>query len=77
MAVRIRFRVTERADLFYSETAKRITFAALDDTAIAPDDRLCLGAPSLSFTAVCDNPVALALLELGGEFYFDITLVEG
>ncbi len=75
MALRIKFRVTERADLYYSPTAKRVTFTAVEDVGIPADDRISQGAPGITFSAICDNPIALDLLAIGGEFYFDIAPV--
>ena len=43
------------------------------DADTPPDDRFCLGAPTCTFTAICDNPVALEALQLGGLYWFDIT----
>ncbi len=75
MALRIKFRVTERADQYFSPTSKRLTFSAVLDESIPADDRVCEGTPNIVFSAVCDNPIALEALELGGEFYFDIAAV--
>jgi hypothetical protein len=72
MTLRIRFRITERADLLFSPAAKRLTFAAAMDDEIPEADRLALGTPSISFTAICDNPAALDLLDLGADLYFDV-----
>jgi hypothetical protein len=74
--VRIKFRLAEQADLYYSPTAKRLTFTALADAGIPADDRICVGSPGITVTTICDNPVALATFELGSEYWFDITPVE-
>ncbi len=76
MALRIKFRVTERADLYYSPTAKRVTFSAVADGDIPVGDRVSEGgAPSITFSALCDTAAALEQFTIGSEFYFDVTAV--
>lgn len=74
MAFRIKFKITESTDYFFSPATKRIVLTPVADPDTPLKDRFAsasVGAASL--TVFCDNPAALSALTLGREFYFDIT----
>jgi hypothetical protein len=77
MAIRIRFRITERTDLYFSPTAKRLTFVSVPDKGIEAKNRFSAGlGGGASFSIVCENADVLDQLTLGSEHYFDITPVK-
>ena len=71
--MRIRFRLTERTDYYFSPTTRRYTFASVSDDEIPANARISQGMLSVTVTGDKDNPVTK--LALGDEFYFDITPV--
>ncbi|RDU99212.1 hypothetical protein DWV00_08795 [Trinickia dinghuensis] len=65
--------MTEETRLNWSPTAKRLKFTAQYDPSIPEDQRFQQATPWGEFEMQVDNPAALAQLELGKSYYFDIT----
>ena len=64
MAFRIKFRITESTEYFFSPTTRRLVLTSVPDDSVPENDRFSsntLGGAA-SFAVTCDNPRALAAL---------------
>jgi len=74
MSVRAKFRLQSiKENAGYS--AKTLEFWPQYDQSIPEDQRFSKATPSGRFEMTVDNPVALEQLQLGKDYYFDITPV--
>jgi len=71
--VRAKFQLQEVRQHSYNTNARTLVFQPQYDTSIPEDQRFAQATPSGQFTMYEDNPAALAQLELGKQYYFDIT----
>lgn len=77
MTIRAKFQLQEiRQHIGWSPTTRTLVFRPQYDTSTPEDQRFCKATPSGEFTMLVDNPLALANLELGRQYYFDINPVE-
>jgi len=86
--VRAKFMLTEVTESGYGYTdkdgkkvvtknaGKKLVFQPQYDTSIPEDQRFAQATPSGRFEMLVDNPAALAQLEIGQQYYFDITPAE-
>jgi hypothetical protein len=73
MTVRAKFTLASITHHMWSGESKTLRFQAQYDTSIPEDQRFQKATPSGHFEMQCDNPAALAQLEMGKAYYFDIT----
>lgn len=73
MNVRAKFRLTKIAELYWDKTAKELTFNAEYDDTIPDDMRFYKATPNGQFVMTCNNPVVLEELQLGQQYYFDMS----
>jgi hypothetical protein len=71
--VRAKFMLTEVTEGYWNRNSKRLVFSPQYDTSIPEDLRFATATPSGRFEMQVDNPAALAQLELGKTYYFDIS----
>ena len=71
--VRAKFTLTGVTKMHWSPNAQKLKFTAEYDASIPEDQRFQQATPWGNFEMQVDNPAALAQLELGKSYYFDIT----
>lgn len=74
--VRAKFILQEVTSVSYNPTAKKLKFAAQYDPSIPEDQRFAEATPSGSMEFYCTNPVALEQLEIGKQYYLDLSPAE-
>ena len=57
----------------YQSTGKSVVFRPMYDQTIPEDQRFAKATPSGEFTMYVDNEAALNQLEIGKQYYFDIS----
>lgn len=72
--VRAKFCLTSITQQSYG-SGRTLRFQPQYDESIPEDKRFAQATPSGSFEMYCDNPAALEQLELGKQYYFDISPV--
>lgn len=76
MGIRAKFRVEKVTQHAWNTAARTITLSPQYDQTIAEDRRFCDATPSGTFEMLVNNPAAIAQLQLGQQFYIDLTPVE-
>lgn len=76
MPVRCKFQLTSIKQLAWNKEARELEFTAQYDETIPEDRRFAKYTPSGSFKMLVDNPAVIEQLELGEQYFFDITKVE-
>lgn len=71
--VRAKFKLTKITQDSYNQTARTFQFDAQYDAKIPEDQRFFNSTPSGTFTMLVNNPKAIEQMELGKQYYFDIT----
>lgn len=71
--VRAKFQLQEVTENYWNKNAKKLVFRPSYDTSIPEDQRFATATPSGEFSMQVDNPAALAQLEIGKYYYFDIS----
>ncbi len=73
MTVRCKFALTSSKQMSWNKEARELEFTPQYDTSIPEDERFAKFTPQGSFKMLVDNPAVLEKLELGKQYYFDIT----
>lgn len=71
--IRAKFQLQESVSNHWNKDSKRLVFRACYDASIPEDKRFCEATPTGTFEMQVNNPQALAQLELGKYYYFDIS----
>jgi hypothetical protein len=71
--VRAKFMLVEVTENHWNRNSKQLVFSPQYDTSIPEDQRFAQATPAGRFEMQVDNPAALAQLEIGKQYYFDIT----
>lgn len=73
MSVRCKLRLTSIKQSEFNPTARTLAFEARYDTSIPEDQRFYDATPWGTFEMLVNNPKALEQLELGKDYYLDLT----
>ena len=71
--VRAKFMLLEVRQHSYTQHGRTLVFGPQYDASIPEDQRFAQATPSGHFEMFVDNPAALQQLELGKQYYFDIS----
>jgi hypothetical protein len=77
MTIRCKFKVMSVQDNGSTEshTSKKVTLSTQYDPSLPEDQRFTRWTPTGTLDVVIDNPVALAQLAVGADYYVDLTPV--
>lgn len=75
MTIRSKFKLVEVHSLYWSQTAKRLIFAAEYDETIPEDQRFQKATPTARIEMTVDNPSAIGAFTIGQCYYFDASPV--
>lgn len=76
MAVRGKFKLSERTEVEWNRTSRRLKFHAVCNDDTDENQKFHKATPSGEISIVVDNPNAVSQFEIGKTYYVDFTPAE-